>query len=186
MSAGAAQLRLFVAAYPPVESARQMLGALAGGGVPPHRATTAEQVHLTLQFIGETRQDALPEVEESVRRACAGIGPFTLEPTKLISLPRRGPARLVACETSAPAGLLELHRRLARRLSRHARDRDRFLPHLTLCRFSSPIGGLTLDRPIAAPAFEVHAIKLMNSHLLASGAVHRQCFEVGLDSPKRL
>ena len=46
-------LRLFVALYPPLALAREMVARAAGMDLPRNRVTPAEQVHLTLQFIGE-------------------------------------------------------------------------------------------------------------------------------------
>ena len=54
MARPSTNLRLFVAVYPPHESARAMLTALPELKLPPHRATPRELLHLTLQFIGAT------------------------------------------------------------------------------------------------------------------------------------
>src|SRR5690606_23530157 len=64
-----ANLRLFVAAYPPRETAEAMLEALRTLTLPDYRITPIEQVHLTLQFIGDTPARDLDETIESVRRA---------------------------------------------------------------------------------------------------------------------
>jgi len=103
-------------------------------------ATPTEQVHLTLQFIGDTAERELDDVRESVARSCAGIDPFILTPRRLVSCPlnrSRGRARLIALETDLPSAMTELHRRLASRLARPKRGRadvekDRFVPHITL------------------------------------------------------
>src|SRR5690606_37699260 len=117
-------LRLFVAIYPPEGGkagqvgARDWLRALRKMDPPlaNHRQTPPEQVHLTLQFIGDTPEGELDRVIESVERSASGIGPFELKPVRFMTLPPRGRPRLVALETDAPAGLLELQRRLAQRL----------------------------------------------------------------------
>src|SRR5688572_27304408 len=130
-------LRLFVGIYPPREVAEAMLNAMAELKLPAHRPTLCEQVHLTLQFIGDTPARELDATIESVERGAAGLSAFELSAERLIQLPERGPARLVAAQTDAPPTLVELHRRLAMRLARNVRDRneERFRPHLTLCRF---------------------------------------------------
>lgn len=173
--------RLFVAVYPPVETARRLLDlvkelpALNDG--PKFRLTPDRQVHLTLQFIGDRSSHELDEVTESVERSAAGLEAFELEPLKLITLPERGHARLVACETTAPGVLMEIHRRLAHRLARNPRERcgDRFYPHLTLARFGTP-AKLRFDEPIGDGAgigsFRVDAVSLMRSILKPSGAEH--------------
>lgn len=168
-------LRLFVALYPPGELTQAMCRSLEALDLPPFRATPPAQVHLTLQFIGERSERELDEVRESVERSAAGLRPFALTPLRLRSLPERGPARLVACETDAPADLLEIQRRLARRLARSPRERagDAFLPHLTLARFRSPVA-VRVDHPLDLTAFPVDAILLMRSILKPGGAVHAE------------
>ncbi len=184
-------MRLFVAVYPPIELARAWLsrvGAMGGSAaaLPEHRASPEAQVHLTLRFIGERREQELDEVVESVQRSASGIGVFTLTGLGLITLPRRGPARLIAIETDTPPPLLELHRRLAVRLARKARKDggDRFTPHVTLARLREESRGYRLAVPLEGEeerrGFEVREIALMRSVLHATGAEHREVVRVGV------
>src|SRR5689334_14963030 len=92
-------LRLFVAAYPPSSVVEQLLGLVAD--VPGLRVTAPEQLHLTLQFIGDTLPRELEDVTESVRRAAAGLGTAAVSVQRLITLPERGRPRLIAAEFSA-------------------------------------------------------------------------------------
>lgn len=197
MSRPTANLRLFVAAYPPPDAARAMLLALDAMDLPPHRATPAEQVHLTIHFIGDRPVRDMDHVVESFRRAAGGLEPFTLTPDALIALPSRGRPRLIALRTDAPAALLELQRRLAIRFARKSRRdaADRFLPHFTLCRF--PEGGATAPNAVRTPAvtplntlgepggaagapFEVRRVFLMRSTLSPGGATHHRVEEAAL------
>lgn len=175
-------LRLFVAAHPPEADRRRLLDALAPLPLARHRPTPPEQVHLTLQFIGNVPPRDLDGVTESVRRATAGIGPFTLTPLRLITLPENGPPRLVAAVTDAPPQLFELHRRLAHRLARNPRRdaADRYLPHLTLCRFAGDAAAARFDEPLSAPPFPIGHIALMRSVLLPAGSEHREVQRVDL------
>lgn len=114
---------------------------------------------------------------ESVERSCAGLRQWTLTPREWIALPERGPARLVAVETDAPPTLLELQRRLARRLATNVRTNPSkgFLPHLTLCRFRVPT---RLNAPLpkldtsASVPFDVSQVVLVRSVLRSEGAEH--------------
>jgi 2'-5' RNA ligase len=171
-----ANLRLFVAIHPPHEIAQGFLKATDSLNLPPHRPTPREQVHLTLQFIGDTPARKLESTIESMQRAVAGLPAFQLVPLRLITLPPRGPARLVAAQTSAPPALLEIHRRLATRLARNVRgkDEERFRPHLTLSRFRSPVSGFVIDQALELPAFSVDRIVLMRSTLAPDGAQHHE------------
>lgn len=174
MSQRGRELRLFVAVYPPPEVATALQAhrrALLDRGV---REVPPGQVHLTLQFIGPTLPGELDRVAESVRASCAGIGPFALRPLRLRTLPARGVPRLIAAETDAPPAVLEVHRRLAHRLARSPRrdSADRFLPHLTLCRFRAGERSDRVDAEIDCAPFEVARVLLMRSILTSAGAEH--------------
>lgn len=167
--------RLFVGAYPPLDTARALLRIAESRALPPRRATPPEQVHVTLHFLGDTAARELDAIGESIERSVAGIAPMRLRPRSLVVLPERGPARLVAATTDAPPSLLEIVRRLALRLARQPRPNaaNRFLPHLTLCRFQQPTP--TLSRtpiPLNVDAFDLHEIVLMRSLLSPGGAKH--------------
>jgi RNA 2',3'-cyclic 3'-phosphodiesterase len=172
-------LRLFVAAYPPEASARAMLRALAKLDPPPdprHRVVPLEQVHLTLQFIGQASPKELDGIIESVQRSASGLNPFALLPQRLVTFPERPPPRLIAMETDAPPAILELQRRLAQRLARKARTKpgDRFRPHLTLARFTGSARPSAVDQPVLIEAFQIREIMLMKSLLLPEGVRHEQ------------
>ncbi len=174
-------LRLFVAVYPPPDVAAALLEALACLPLPPHRLTRREQVHLTVQFIGETARRDLRAAVESVERACAGLPAFALTAGALITIPDHpatAPPRLVAARTDSPPTLLELHRRLVQRFARPRRSNkpERFVPHLTLCRFpeGTPSTGRPWGGPLAVPRFEVGDVRLMESRLTLAGGVYNE------------
>ena len=177
-------MRLFVAVYPPESVRGAMLEALRRFDLPPHRTVPPEQVHLTLQFIGDRDPGELPAITESVRRSASGIDAFTLTPERLITLPQRSRPRLIAVETDAPPGLLELQRRLASRLARSPRVRpgDRFRPHLTICRFQREAPAGRIDNGVELPAFDVSLIHLVRSVLSPQGAKHTEVASVTLGS----
>ncbi len=175
----AATLRLFVAAYPPPDVATALAGLASDPALAldPLRRVPSADIHLTLQFIGDTRVRDLDDAIESVRRASSGITPFMLTPQRRILLPPRGRARVLAVETDAPSEVLELHRRLAQRFARAGRRNaaDRYLPHLTIARFS---GSGRSPRPVLSPGplpidpFPVESICLVKSVLRPGGATH--------------
>lgn len=184
-------VRLFVACYPPATVARELAREAAAlcerRGLPDSRETPADQVHLTLQFVGDTPLGALESVRESVRRAASGLGPFELWPIRLIGLPSNDRPRLIGAETDAPPTLLELQRRLAQRLARTTREKagDRYRPHLTLRRFVTPgfrcepiDEELSLERERVV--FEASWIALMRSEQSRAGAVHKEVERVEL------
>ena len=185
----ARDLRLFVAVYPPAELVVELQARLAELELPRHRLTPREQVHLTLQFIGDVPLPELEAVLECVRRSAEGIHRADLTPLRLIGLPKRGRTRLIAAETNAPPSLVELQRRLATGLEldpQRARA-ARFLPHLTLCRFRAPTKILPVEAPLSAPGFPVREVRVMQSILRPEGAEHSDlasfALQDGWDSP---
>ncbi len=174
-------LRLFVALYPPREAAEAMIGALPAIAE-SLRLTPPEQVHMTLQFIGDTAERELKEVTESVRRSAAGIPDFELKPMRLISLPEKGAPRLIAMETDAPGPLLEIQRRLVNRLARKAGSGGAFVPHFTLLRYANDGKPLRVEAPVDLPAFAVRSVVLVRSILRPGGAVHAPVEEVALET----
>ncbi|MCA9312512.1 MAG: RNA 2',3'-cyclic phosphodiesterase [Phycisphaerales bacterium] len=183
MSRHATPLRLFVAARPPLHVAERLLQEVRALDLPPHRLTPPEQVHLTLLFIGPADPREVEEIRESVRRAAAGVSAARSCATTLMTLPRRGP-RLVAAAIEPHPSLLEIHARLVRRLARRPRQRaeDRFLPHLTLCRFRTGEHARRIEQPIDGEPFDLGAIELTRSVLRPQGARHDVIERVDLDA----
>lgn len=75
-------IRLFVAVIPPLTT-RAALAGLAGG-VPGARWTPEENVHITLKFVGEVREDQAADLDEALAEitakpfalSLAGVGAF--------------------------------------------------------------------------------------------------------------
>lgn len=171
--------RLFVAIYPVEHAATRLAthgSALHAENPTQFRPVPPELLHMTLLFLGDTQERELPEATESVARSVAGIQPFTLIASTLIGLPDARNPRLVAATTDSPPGLIEVQHRLATRMARNRKDRrpGRFLPHLTIGRFSPGATGTFEAREIPPIAYEVHCVRLMRSVLRPTGAIHAE------------
>lgn len=170
-------MRCFVAILPPVEVRVALAGVLDGRALPRGRGVPAENLHLTLVFIGDVHAKALRDVKESVERSASGVGAFTLRVNGLVTIPTPedgGPPRLIAARTDAPAGLLEAQRRLVTRLARPKKNGrfTRFLPHVTLYRYAHGASSDAFDDPLDGPSFTVDRIVLMESRQTAAGGVY--------------
>lgn len=188
MSKPTANQRMFAAIYPPAWAVEVMFEALDKLDLPPAKRPPVDQVHMTLQFIGDVPTAEVRSVIESVERSAAGIRDFPVQPTRLISLPDKGPARLVAMETDSPGGLMEMHRRLAVRLAAAPRPKheDQFLPHITLCRYDAEVRGSAqgarVNELVEMDEFIVDRLCLMKSVLRPEGAQHALVAEFELES----
>lgn len=177
-------MRLFAAIYPPreaVEAALRALGSVAGL---PGKPAPIEAVHLTLLFIGEVDRRQLKDVTESVERSAAGIARGTLRLHRLVNWPTEQDARMAVVLADASAEVLEIQRRLAKRLARHPRAKggDRFTPHLTLQRYPHGSKPPDLDVPLEPVEVPVTEVVLVESILSAAGARHvaLERFELGV------
>jgi 2'-5' RNA ligase len=114
-------------------AAQERLRSQAGGV----KWVEAENIHLTLKFLGEIDEDVAPLVAEALGPVAAGIEPFEMRLAGLGAFPPHGAPRVVWAGVQEPSGrLLELHRRIERELEALGIEReDRpFTAHVTLGR----------------------------------------------------
>ncbi|MGH7209941.1 MAG: RNA 2',3'-cyclic phosphodiesterase [Acetobacteraceae bacterium] len=125
-------MRLFVALDLPA-ALRQRLALLAGG-LSGARWTPAENLHLTLRFIGETPGWQADEIDHALGALRAPSFPLTLAGIGLFAKGRRGTALWAGVER-IPA-LDHLHSKVETALQRIGLEpeRRRFTPHITLGR----------------------------------------------------
>jgi 2'-5' RNA ligase len=136
--------RIFVALDLPAP-VREGLGATAlalardfGG-----RAVPAENLHLTLHFLGRVPVERVPRLADVLHAACATAAPLRMRLGALAGRPGRGRARLLAQELEGGGEALDaLHRALGAGLAA-ALDLPpadgRLWPHVTLVRFARPV-----------------------------------------------
>lgn len=136
-------LRLFVAIEPPDPVRRRLaslvdeLRRLAGRHASEVKLVPAENVHLTMQFLGAVPEERLASVEDAVAAAAGGSRPLSLEVRGAGGFPNARRPRVlwagVAGETDA---LVQLARDLGRRLAPlgFPPEERAFSAHLTLGR----------------------------------------------------
>ena len=102
-----------------------------------------ENLHLTLHFLGNVRQEQAPAVTEALSRSAAGITPFTLKLSGVGVFPSREKPRVFwAGAAGDTAALLQLSRQVRHEMKELGFDpgKNKFSPHLTLARLRSPAG----------------------------------------------
>ncbi|HEY7273870.1 MAG TPA: RNA 2',3'-cyclic phosphodiesterase [Actinoplanes sp.] len=171
-------MRLFVATYPPAAAcddverqlARLNVAIAAGRGVNT-RLARRETWHVTLAFLGEVKEDRLPDVDAAVGRAVNGL------PAPQVCLAgggRFGRGRFtllwVGMEGEELAGLARQVRRELKR-ARLPYDDKPFKPHLTVARPGDRVERALVDADRAAlagyrgPAWRAETVELIRSHL---------------------
>jgi RNA 2',3'-cyclic 3'-phosphodiesterase len=150
---------------------------------PPWRWIVPENLHVTLKFLGEMDESALPDLGEVARHAASGIKPFRIVYGPFGGFPALSRPRVIFFE--ATEGLPELAR-LAAGLESGAellgvpRENRPFTAHLTLARIKEPLPAGIRDAlqkvpPLPASASQtVEHFSLMQSRLSRAGAEYEE------------
>ena len=164
--------RLFVALRPPPGVRAACLTAMEDG--PPGWAwQDAEQLHLTLRYIGEVERPMAEDVASAlgslhappIDLALSGVGWFD-----------HGPRGALFARVAPVEPLAALHGKVNRALVRAGLKPEgrAFLPHITLARRRSgavdPAGWLERSAGLASPAEHVAAMILYQSHVGRHGS----------------
>ena len=167
-------IRLFVALALP-EPVRARLEGLRGG-LPGARWQSAEQMHLTLRFVGEVDGAAFREIGDVLARIRAES--FSLALEGVGHFPRRGRARIVWAGVEPNPALTQLRDRTEAAIAAlgFAPDGRNYAPHVTLARLASRVPQNRLRDFISyhglygSGPFPVRSFELFSSHLGAGGA----------------
>ncbi len=167
-------MRLFVGLELP-EATRNALTSLMGG-IDGARWQTADQLHLTMRFIGTVPEDTARDIDLALANVrvdpmeirIKGIGVFGTD---------RKPRALWA--GVAPKGPLEsLHGRIESALvcAGQPREPRKFKAHVTLARFKTRPGRLdrflSLNDALGSPPWEASHFTLFRSYLGRAGAIY--------------
>ncbi|HEV57919.1 MAG TPA: RNA 2',3'-cyclic phosphodiesterase [Phycisphaerales bacterium] len=135
-------------------------------------------IHLTLKFLGEVRDAALPDVCGAIEGVARHHGPFSLEVAGLGTF--GSPARIVWVGTEPRPELVRLQADVEQGLAElgFAAENRPFAGHLTLCRIRSRRGGHRLDEVVAdrpqptLGTLDVEEICLFRSELTKTGPIY--------------
>jgi 2'-5' RNA ligase len=192
-------LRLFLA-LEPSEAVRRRLAALQaelrrGDARDAVRWVAAENVHLTLHFLGAVPEERVAPLAAAARAAAADAVPFALEVAGAGSFPNARRARVVWAGVGGDVGALaRLVAALGERLAPlgHVPEARPFSPHLTLGRSRDPRGAPGLAAALAhagdgAPpaAWRVGEVVLFRSQLSPRGPRYEALARLPLGSPAR-
>lgn len=190
-------MRTFVAIFPPLavrmatltrarEIVRQSSGDHPGNRL---RWARPENVHLTLKFLGDIREEALEDLRALLGEACAGRRSFDVGLLGLGAFPSARHARILWAGVGA--GSEEL-RSLAADLDAafaplgFEREKRSYNPHLTLGRIRGRPASLDLSSPETRELrFRAQRVELVKSTLTSEGAVYKtiETFALGRFAP---
>jgi 2'-5' RNA ligase len=167
-------IRLFTAIDIPtaIQDSLHQLGREVRGA----RAVPADQLHLTLTFIGEVEDQRLQPIHQAL--AAIAATPFAIVLQGIGCFPPRGPARIIWAGVQAQPLLHRLHSLIEISLipCGIAGEKRSYSPHITIARIKTPSG---FDRSLlqhhAAFMTEEIPVKefvLYSSRLTPQGAIH--------------
>lgn len=142
-----------------------------------------ENLHVTMNFLGDVADDMMADVCRAAAETAAGIEPFDFHVRRISCVPPRGPLRMIWADVADPTGRMEaLHDQLGSRLAGlgFKAERRRFRGHITLARIKparrrseaqirQAVAGVAIGDPI-----EQHAAALVacGSRLTPDGPVY--------------
>jgi 2'-5' RNA ligase len=174
------QMRLFIAINFPEEIKRGLGAFIRNLSQTPSdlRWVRDENLHLTLQFLGNVPEDQVSAVNSAMQNSVNGIGPFelVLEGTGVFPSVQR-PRVLWVGISGDTAPLFKLQRQVQRemKLLGFEPENRKFSPHLTLARARSPYGFTEVMKKAqeTGKAFgpaKINSVDLMLSELRNNGA----------------
>ena len=164
--------RLFVGLRPPAAMREALLGAM--GGLERARWQSAEQLHLTLRFIGEVERPLAEEVALALSNV--RFAPFDLSLDGVGTFASRGRTRALWAGVAPHERVAQLHRKIDQALVRTglAPEGRAYLPHITLARCNGASGPpdrfLDHNSALASPPVRFDHFLLFESTLGSEGA----------------
>jgi 2'-5' RNA ligase len=187
-------VRLFIAVELP-DPVRQHLRDVQSAlrpDAPRASWTRPDNLHLTLKFLGEVRDQQFPSLADSLSRVSVD-GNADLYAAAVECFPERGPVRIVAAALEGTLGPLKaLHAAIEQRCAFLGFEREArsYRPHVTLARARPTLPPAVRERLTGAttatwpgPTFVVPEFVLMESRLKPSGAEYLVAARFPLQPP---
>ncbi len=181
-------LRCFIAIEIPEtikKSVADIIGSLKKSGSDV-KWVPDENIHITLQFLGETEESIIPDIKEALYKILAPYSPFYIKIADVGCFPsgRRPRIIWVGMEESQP--LINIYKDISGEMVKFGYQKEErgFTPHLTIGRVKSNrnmgelLSKLEEFKITDFPDFEVRNITLMKSELKPSGAKYYSLAEI--------
>jgi 2'-5' RNA ligase len=169
-------VRLFVAAMPPPALAQRLAEAAAAVAPAELRVTPAENLHVTIHFLGEVEPDAVPALGADLATAAARQTPTELTLDAITPGPPRRPRMLWATAKATPGytAIVDDVAAATAAHAPHARPARPGTPHLTLARLRGRAGlrRWPEPRPLEDAAIPLAELALVHSTLGPRGPTY--------------
>lgn len=151
----------------------------------PLRRTPIANLHLTIQFLGDTEEKRVPLIRESLE-SLQLTDPAPMHFTEIGAFPSKEDPRVVWLGIAKNAALNSIHTRLTKDMDEKGFpvDKKRFVPHLTLGRANGFVQGFALTAQklstISIPDSPLRQVILFKSDLRPGGPVYTPLFSKDL------
>jgi RNA 2',3'-cyclic 3'-phosphodiesterase len=191
------EIRMFIAIPVPGAVKKEMVPAaeLLAEGNPNIRPVQAEGIHLTLKFLGDTKERRIGDIRKAMESAAKTVkAPIELICSRTGAFPELSKPKVLWAGLNGDVDALgRLWRDLDRRITHlgFAPEKNAFHPHLTLARMKAPkmLGKLRKVWPSVKDRefgrFFADALVLYRSELRPDGAVYTVLERVPLPMPKK-
>ncbi len=159
-----------------------------GGGMRP---VAMDIIHVTLKFLGETDEAAIPKLIDAMDKAVKGVAPFEISLKGMGSFPSKDNIRVVWVGMHGAEPLISIAKVLGDECARLGFEKEErpFSPHLTVGRMKDPTGTEQVKGIIER--FKDHdfgmrpvrSIRLKKSVLGPKGPAYTTVAEVVLQGP---
>ncbi len=187
-------IRTFIAIdlSPAIKSALDtLIKKLKSHGSLPVRWTAAQNIHITLKFLGDIDERRLPELKTRLISAVQGVQPFSLQVGKLGAFPNANRARIiwVGCQLEPAGFLLQKSVEEATLEMGFPREKRPFSPHLTIGRVNTTsssqdlaaLARLIRETPVEWLGTQpVAGIRVYRSDLLPGGSRYTPLYDISL------
>ena len=147
-----------------------------------------ENIHVTLQFLGETDEALIPEISEALKKRLSSYPPFYITIAHVGCFPDKRRPRVIWVGIEESASLINLYKDITDEMSRfgYQKEERNFTAHLTIGRIKSNKNIHALFERFDEISttnfsdFSVQHVTLMKSELNSSGAKYCSLAEIPL------
>jgi len=145
-----------------------------------------ENIHITLQFLGETEESLIPDIKGALDKILAPYSSFYIRITDVGCFPSGKRPRVIWVGMEESKSLINLYEDISNEMVKfgYKKEERGFTPHVTIGRVKSNrnmgelLSRLEEFKVADFPDFEVRNIKLMKSELKPSGAKYYTLAEI--------
>jgi 2'-5' RNA ligase len=140
-----------------------------------------ENLHVTLQFMGDMEDDQIEPLKKAIDAACEGLGVFEITVTRISAFPTPRNAKVIWANVERGAGAVKiLFKNLEKSLDgfKYEKEKRAFIPHITIARKKQ---GMDISAQAAFVKLEIQSragkVVLYSSVLEPDGPVYTKVYE---------